>query len=340
MKDAYLVITDLHFDYSKANRLDYFRESLNNIENIMGIAAKYKEKGYSVNACFLGDVFDSSFSNVMEAMQAVDIFKFFCSNFTNVYSVVGNHEITYAKNNPFWVLTANVEAESISSIKRYLKPIGICGTLVVPDVIKNGDTTIYFNHFGTTAKVPNTKGVNIGLFHQNVGSNDICKMWGTFDDIKDADYVLGYNYCFFGHMHMAKGAYWLNKTQTCKGEWLGTLGRTKITEIEDDNLQVNVPAILIDDGVFKCVEDNHFNLPPYKECVDQKKVEASKVGEEIVKEHQKVVNKVSLGKTLYETLEMSLADTPCSYVLQMASGSWYECERAYDQLLAETETVS
>ena len=63
MKNAYLIVTDLHCDTEKANRLNYFGECLGAIQSVMTIAAKYREQGCSVRLIFLGDVFDAGLSN-------------------------------------------------------------------------------------------------------------------------------------------------------------------------------------------------------------------------------------------------------------------------------------
>lgn len=333
MKVAYLVMTDLHLDFSKANRVNYFGEILQSMSDILEIADKYKKQGYSVNLCMLGDVFDGSLPNASEAMQAIEVFRYFCSNFTHVWSVVGNHEITYAKDNPFWFLISEIADESLNSIKRFIQPRGLCETILVPETVVDGEVTFYFNHFGTSPKTPVARGVRIGLFHQNVGSNDICKMWGTFDKVDDAAYVQGYQHCFFGHMHMAKGKYYLNKEHTCQGEWLGTIGRTKVDEVSTEDLQVNIPVVKVEDGVFRGIDDNTIELQPPALCIDFERLRASQRSRKVIEERRQAIPGGFKGETLFATLEGVFVDTPMGFLLDFLDRPWEEVLHAYNETL-------
>ena len=333
MKNVYLIVTDLHLDFSKANRLNYFGEILNAMQDIMNIAKKYKDQGYNVYQCLLGDVFDGSFSNPSEAMQAIEIFRYYCNVFNSTWSVVGNHEITYAKDNPFWFLVSEITDVALLGVRRFLQPRGLQPTISVVDKFEDGEVSFYFNHFGTSAKVPDAIGVRIGLFHQNVGSNEICKMWGTFDNVEEASYIQGYNYCFFGHMHLAKGKYILNEAETCRGEWLGTIGRTKVDEIIDDSLDVNIPAIKVEDGKFQGIDDNSITLLNSKECIDYVKLTAYKKSRKVIEEREKNTPNKYKGVSLFDTLQGSFVDTGNGFLLDFLDRSWDEILYSYNQTL-------
>lgn len=333
MKNAYLIVTDLHCDMEKANRINYFGEILTAMQDIMAIAENYKKRGYTTKLIFLGDVFDAGLSNPSDAMQLMEVFYYFCSVFESVWSVVGNHEISYAKNNPFWFLVSSVQDDSLSKLKRYIQPRGLNSRIVIPDIIEDGDTTFYFNHYGLPAKVPQQGDTRIGLFHQNVGSNDICKMWGTFDDVEEASYVQAYNYSFFGHMHLARGEYWLNEAHTCKGIWLGTIGRTKVDEIIDDSLDVTVPVVLIEDGRFKGIDNNTIHLQGRADTIDFPKLEASQKSRELIVERRQIATTNYHGETLFETLEGSFAGSPLAFIFSFLNHPWDEVYREYTETL-------
>lgn len=332
MKNVYLLVTDLHLDFSKANRINYFGEVLNAMNDIVLLADQYREKGYTVNQCILGDMFDGSLSNASEAMQAIEIFRYYCSNFENSWAVVGNHEISYAQDNPFWFLVSDIKDASLAGIQRFIQPRGLTNTLVIPDTIIDGEVTFYFNHFGTRAKTPDASGIKIGLFHQNVGSNDICKMWGTFDNVEEAAYIQAYNYCYFGHMHLAKGKYYLNENHTCFGEWLGTIGRTKVDEVLVDD-KVNIPAIVIEDGKFVRIDDNYITLPPPVECIDFVKLRASQNSRKIIEERKVFAQTAYKGATLFETMEGVCTNTPLDFLLHFLDQPWDDVLRAYNETL-------
>lgn len=334
-KAAYLVMTDLHLDFSKANRLNYFGEVLQSMSDIITIAEKYKGNGYEVNLLMLGDVFDGSLPNASEAMQAIEIFRYFCANFSHVWSVVGNHEISYANDNPFWFLISAIEDDSLNSVKRFIQPRGLCETVLVPATVADGNVTFYFNHYGTPPKTPMSRGIKIGLFHQNVGSNDICKMWGTFDKVDDAVYIQGYQYCFFGHMHLAKGKYFLNKEHTCQGEWLGTIGRTKVDEVSAEDLQVNIPVVRIEDGEFSGIDDNYIELQPPGVCIDFERLRASQRSKKVIEERHQIIQSGFKGETLFATLEGAFVDTPHGFLLDFLNRPWEEVLYSYNQTLKD-----
>lgn len=340
MKNAYLVVTDLHIDFAKANRLNYFAEVVDAMNSILSVATKYREMGCEVKLLLLGDVFDGSISNPSDAMQAVELVRYFCANFAGTWSVVGNHEISYAKDNPYWFLVSSLDDPSLSSVRRYIQPRGLSPTVVVPDVLEDGEVKFYFNHYGTSAKTPSGTGVFIGLFHQNVGSNDICKMWGTFDDVEEAAYVQAYNYCFFGHMHLAKGKYYLNSSHTCLAEWLGTIGRTKVTEVSDEDLQVNIPCIRVDDGKFVGIEDNSITLLSEEASIDRARLQASEESKRIVQEHRQISVNTFKGKTLFDSVEGSLEGTPLAFLLSFLDHSWDEVQHSYNETLRHPMSVS
>lgn len=335
MRNAYLVMTDLHLDFTKANRIDYFGEILDAMTAVLKIAGRYKDAGYALNLIFLGDVFDGSITNASEALQAREVMQFFCGKFDKVWSVVGNHEITYATDNPFWFMVTEIRDESLSRIRRFIQPRGLNNTIAIPDKIVDGNCILHFNHFGTPAKTPTDPGVNIGLFHQNVGSNDICKMWGTFDNVEDAAYIRAYNYCFFGHMHLAKGKFYLNESHTCQGEWLGCIGRTKVDEILDDSLEVNVPCVLVEDGKFNGIEDNYISLKPAKDCIDYAKLNATNKSKKVIEEQRATVATGYKGDTLFKTLEGSFEGSGFAYLLRMLSGSWDDVYYTYSCTLRD-----
>lgn len=344
MKNVYLVLTDLHLDFQKANRIDYFGEIIDALSQVMSIANKYREQGYTVTLLLLGDVFDGSVSNPSEAMHATEIFRFFCTQFSKVYSVVGNHEITYAKDNPFWFLVNSVDDIELSGIRRYIQPRGMNNTISVPSQVVDGEVAFYFNHYGIPAKVPNEGSIRIGLFHQNVGSNDICKMWGTFDDVEEAAYVQAYNYSFFGHMHLARGEYFLNESHTCKGIWLGTIGRTKVTEVLDENLDVTVPVIIVEDGVFKEYAREYVHLRPFAACVDVERLKAAESNKELIQEKAATALTSYTGETLFDTLHGSLGSTPLAFFLDFLDRPWDvvldEYNKTFNNISSSSEDTS
>lgn len=332
-KNVYLLITDLHLDVSKDNRFNYLSEILDAMQQVMEIASAYREKvDGKLVAMLLGDVFDGSSNVPGESMMLLEIMKYFLSVFDQAYAVVGNHEITYQRDNPFWYMASSIEDADLLQYRRAIQPKGITEYFTIPSTVSDGEVVFYFNHYGIQAKAAPEGTWRIGLFHQNVGSNDICKMWGTFDNVEQAAYVQSYTHCFFGHMHMAKGAYWLNEEHTCKGEWLGSLGRTSVTEIAEGTRDVNVPAVIIEDGKLVAIEDNPVALKSFEECVNVQTYEASKKTREELKARKIEIQRTYEGETLLQALQLKLDNSPLGYLFNL-------CARSTDEMLYEYRTT-
>lgn len=110
-RNAYLIVTDLHFSYKNLrNRYDYRAEVLDACKFIINLAADYKRKGYTITLLLLGDVFHRSYSDVFNACTDNNFFYMWANTFGEIYSVIGNHELSYYSSNPFihWFLTLSL----------------------------------------------------------------------------------------------------------------------------------------------------------------------------------------------------------------------------------------
>lgn len=339
MKVAYLLVTDLHYAEVKANRVDYYAEVLGVIKRLLEIKDQYAHMDYTVRLVLLGDVVDSSMANPEEAMRCVDMFRYIASEFDQIYSVLGNHEETYITNNPFWFLVSSLDDEALHIIPRALQPKSVYPCIVVPDTLTDGEVTFYFNHYGIPPKVPHSGGVAVGLFHQNVGSNDICKMWGTFDNVEEASYVQAYNYCFFGHMHMAYGKYYLNESETCVCEWLGSCGRTNVTEVESAPLNVNVPAVLIEDGHLVSIEDNFIERDGPDKCIDYAKLKIMRDTQLQTEEIKQAVPRGLQRDTLLSTISERAEIAGVGVLIKLLSGSYDALLEDYHHDLSQITTA-
>lgn len=338
-KHAYLLLTDLHLDIDKDNRFSYLDEVLDAMQSIISINADYTNAGYKTSVIFLGDIFDGSSNSSEESMFLLEVLKYFIDQFSAAYAVIGNHEITYRKDNPFWYMVSELEDESLSDIRRNIQPKGFQSYIKVPALLNDGDTVFYFNHFGTKPKVAIEGDVRIGLFHQNIGSTQIATLWGTYDNVETASYIQSYNYCFFGHLHLARGQYWLNEQKTCRGEWLGTLGRTNVNEVDDSNLDVNIPVIRIEDGKFMGIDDRSVTLKSFKECVNEQTYSIAKKAREDLKVRKLEAESEYIGNTLLEALKLKVNGTELGELFEVCSKELpdmvYEYESTRDVKLFE-----
>lgn len=338
MKTAYLLVTDLHYNVKKEHRVNYFGEVLTVLQQVIEINDKYKQRGYETVLIFLGDVIDSSINSADDAMRCLDVLRFVSSQFRDTYTVLGNHEQHNISGNPFWFLVSSLEDESLFKLSKAIQPQSVNGSFRVPATIRDGDVTIYFNHYGTPPKVPNGDGVNIGLFHQNVGSNSICKMWGTFDNVEEAAYVRSYNYCFFGHMHLAVGKYYIGDTNTCVGEWLGSCVGTNVNEVTALKDDLNIPTILIEDGHFSCIEDNAVKRIEAERAIDYQKLELTKATQQMVAASKDLVTRDITASTLFEQVSIAAKEAGLDFLVELLLQDSYNIKRSYDN--AKTQAAS
>lgn len=335
-KVAYLLMTDLHFAFRMNARKNYFNEIFDILNKLLEIKGNYEQDGYTVNLMILGDLFNRGISDPTEAMQALELFKYVFSLFSKVYAVIGNHEFSYYKNNPFWFLVSQIEDESILKIHKKMKqPLGFTNYITIPDRIIDGTVSFIFNHYGVGIKEI-TKGakINIGLFHQDIGSEQISKMYSNYEDIETNQRLSYYDYCFFAHLHTASGKYNINDNFIAY--YLQSLGRTNHTEVDDLDLERMIPVIKVIDGNLDGIDENKIKLPSREEILNidqilttQKRYQESKA---IKQETEHIV----LGTSLYETLQKSVLGTEDAILIDLLAKSETDMKKEYSAYLNNT----
>lgn len=295
-KTAYLIATDLHMSYKNLrSRVDYRNEIAHVCQNLIKVAEEYTKKGYSITLLLLGDVFHNAYNSVFAACNDNNFFYRWALRYGAIYSLLGNHELTYYSSNPFYTLVSCIESDKVKRIiNRIWEPLGSLPVIRVVDTVEDGDVIFHFNHYNAGVAEPKTGKVNIGLFHQNIVCDEIKKisearygttLYGPTAEIEKMGTLDGYQYCFFGHMHSIYGSF---KTDSgvilC---YLASLGRTNITEVSDRFLERNIPVVAVDSGKFTGVFDNKFNLLS----------RAESVVEQVAKENQ---DKLALDKAVKE----------------------------------------
>lgn len=310
MKNAYVIITDTHFTYkNKPNRHDYLYEIDYVKSKIDEIGLKYKSMGYNPIALFLGDVYDNSFKSTTKAMLEQDeMYRRKRTIFKKMYSVMGNHDLHFPQDNPFWVLVSedSVRVSNLPSCK--FKPLGRIGIMDIVDRLEDGNVVFNFNHYSSRILDPIYNKVNIGLFHQDIVcspaiNSAVNKGLNPYQTkaimLDDHDVLTGYDYSFFGHFHKYYGVWEIDGGRRIY--YLGSLVRPNHEEVADNYLERNLPVVLVEDGEFKGVHDNLFNLPSR---------DVSVIGN-LVKEQQEKRQKSKVKKSLleYKVFNDSLIDS-------------------------------
>ena len=327
MKNAYHILSDVHFAWTKESRKNYTQEVLQVFDKLNEISNENANKGYNNILILLGDFFDRGFSDSNDAMTALEFCRMIFSGFDNVYAVVGNHELTYYKNNPFWFMVTRIDdANLMKQNTKMNQPRGFSDFIKIKDWFRDGEVAFLFNHFGTSIKrtIPECN-INIGFFHQNIGSKEIKDIWGSYVDIEtDAD-LASYNYLFLGHIHSNSyyGTYELSSGGIAY--FLSSLVRTSVADIDDNYLERNIPVIKVIDGQFETVEDNLFYLMPRKDCIVEEIVQANKLAREKLEKRKEIFSSEVTGSSLYE--------------LALANAKVAGVDSLFDLLLQPFETI-
>lgn len=328
-KNAYLIISDLHKSYKNfRNRYNYDVEIGHVQQQIVDTAKKYKLQGYDVTLLLLGDVFHNSYNDVFRAVHDNNFFILMSEVVGKIYSVLGNHELSYYSSNPFYTLVSEIRSQKVQAImNRVWTPRGIVQAISVVDELVDGDVVFHFNHYSTPVTDPvlwerqnNREGngcLHVGLFHQDFASKAVVDLMRRRLDInfyaepiEDSALELlnAYSYCFFGHMHSVYGTFLTDAgTRLC---YLASLGRTNEKEVNDNFLERNIPAILVEDGRFASADDNVFQLLSRSECVKEAAVAASHEQYEVQKARKQIKGYAPVSDDPRLNVEAMLAGSP------------------------------
>jgi hypothetical protein len=202
-----------------------------------------------------------------------------------MFSVVGNHEMTFYADNPFWTMVQEWYSARLDNVaNRAWGPIGLETLLLIPDSFVFGDTRFLFNHSGLTPLRPILDGKkHVGLFHIDLYDYEIieyykketgAQLWNkNFVNFSSSTAPLrGYDYAFVGHGHKYYGQWKFQNEDSDRVtylEYLSTLGRTNETEVDNDFLERNIPALLFKEGKLTSKEDNKFTLLSREDSVSK-----------------------------------------------------------------------
>lgn len=330
MKEAFLIISDLHLtSKEKTNRKFYVKEVNDNLVKILQTGNKYVNDGYKVSLIFLGDIADRSYSEVIPSIQLNNMFVVYNMVFEKCYTVLGNHEFSFYTDNPTWTLFANIKSDRVNTcLNSNWKPLGMLNLVEVVDTLEVGDTVFSFMHHPTGILTPVQGKVNIGLFHKDLVPSSVVRdmevnkgleIWSdNLIDFENTSMLDGYNYCFFGHVHKMYGKFRYVNDKTNWSSilyYLGSLGRPNQTEVQDNFLERNIPAVIIEDGKFNRIEDNLFNLRSREESVIEQIVVENKEAYEKRKEQKELLNYEPISDNPIDNINNAIASSSELYKL-------------------------
>lgn len=328
-KTAYLVISDLHFsDKQNNNRYNYNKEILDAVNKLINIITKYRRDNYNVKLLYLGDLIDRSYKDVFKAIWVNNLFIHLNKYVQGSYVTLGNHEFSFYTNNPFWTLVRNVESERVKScLSKSWAPQGLFDVVHIVDTLQDGNVVFHFNHHPTPVSKPLAQKTNIGLFHKDYAPKGVIAeseqqykldIWSEPIELIDNTSILdGYHYAFFGHNHKLYGTWYYTSDKSGWSTWLyhlASLGRPNHTEVNNNFLERNIPAVIVEDGEFIKVEDNKFDLLARDICVNEEVVEKRKEVYEATKEakhyKEETLGSIGVSDNPIENIKGFLAQSP------------------------------
>lgn len=247
---------------------------------------------------FDGDIWHRGVPNTEESLKMMGYpLALYEKTGGKVFSVVGNHEITYKKNNIFWGISS-IESPYIQSTIR-TKYIVENPLIKIVDELCIGDLCVIFGHYGRTfitdsLDVPEDIKHAVYITHNSFGDSEIFKLLNSkgqgiqesFMNVQDISVpgVLPPIKClenvYVGHMHKAHGVFQVNGKygdQDCdfKLRYLASLGRTSHSEYTDDVVR-EIPILHIRDGKYTGETLETITLKEREVAVDEEIVAINK----------------------------------------------------------------
>ena len=301
-----VIIPEQHLYYKPIVTVpEMIKDNQNIINNILDLLKILNNP----TVIFIGDIVHQGIKNTEDSYFIHDFFRL-VYHFTNgkVYSVVGNHEISYRKNNPFWGV-ADIKSDYVNNIIRHSYNVEQPLLTVVDDMII-GDMQYSFGHYGRKYSYcykpdDNAKYVTL-LSHNSLLTKEISDyMHDKNIDLKE-QYVnimdlrnLGsipntplLKFVYVGHMHLAHGIFEVEENindvpYNFTLHYLASLGRTSHLEYTND-LERNIPIHAIRNGKFVDEKFHKIILPPRELSVDERVVLENKESYDRLRQHRKL----------------------------------------------------
>ena len=297
--NKYLIVPDLHYWYKNIScRKDYLGE-LDEVLNNIFMAINSDP---SINNVILaGDIYHRGF-NDLDSSRPVKKYWSELKHLLNsrdgeLYAVIGNHEFSFSKNNPFWLQD---------------------------DVIFKTPEDIYDNGFHFYLESYHSK-KSVRKFREKVEAN-VCITHNEVLPPEMAEFVrkesgrriFTTNKCtsfsrynvdalFVGHMHQVVDTFMVNDDgKNFEVQYLGSIGRTSVEEISNDFRLRNLPIVEVGvdadgnegKGLFN-VTQMSIELREYHETVISEQVEKNRK----VREKQKDMRELKLQKVTDDPVE-------------------------------------
>lgn len=336
-----IIIPEPHISGSNIEgRTDYVGE----IKGYMGRVDAIVRSNESIRyLTFPGDIFNRGFKSIDEYIYWIDWFNNISLVLQKrggcILSAVGNHELSFSRNNPFWHLTSR-EDKGYSTLieweKRVTNPKAPKSTIHVPDQIVIGDVAIFFCHYEAIEECRVNVRAHIAKYgdsmkrvcicHNSIISNVIANVlkenYGRdpmthiiqHEQIESLDFFHNFDLVFNGHMHKAYSTFTLtddNTGHTTKLYYLASLGRTNSEEVNDNDLTRILPVLNLDTFELTCETIELLNresaLVPTYDVDKEVKKNVERVYNEVCERVIDIGNPIVELKKAIEDVDMLLA---------------------------------
>ena len=310
MNKHVFIIPEPHiWDKNFKNRVSYPQEIYGYLDRVVSIVKTYE--GEDITIIFPGDVFHRTFTSIGGLIKAFNFFATLnnLSN-SNVYSCVGNHELSYPFNNPFWML-AKDKTSRFGSMRGLEAYGSISKGLTVVDDLTIGNLKFIFGHYNRQDLADESDKDLVLITHNSIIEAEICSyLQNTMGRAANAEYMHTTSlrskealplserlkYVFVGHMHTFYSSFTVEENicgvpMNFQLQYLGSLGRTAVNEVNDSDLERTIPHFVISEDGTYTYDGISIELQP----------RASVVVEEIVTEQHEAYSREKAVKQLKES---------------------------------------
>ncbi len=285
---VHLVVPETHIkDTNLPARKDYVAEMKDIFSAVEHVVQLYNPE----KTIFMGEIFDRGFKTVAGSCYWFHTLLSLCQ-FTEVCCVKGNHEDSFYHDNPIWYLGNGAGMHGI-------------GTVTFPENFISEGVAFNFQHYNR--KFQPIQGSKSILFsHRDIMTQQIRDLlekqtgeniWWTKNTqgVITSELFPEYDAVFNGHMHKLCAMLRIKRKYVeslLTLVYTSTLGRTNITEVNDNSLWKYMYLIDCFDGDFEIIPVG-IRLPSYEECVVEEE-RTKKIKKNIENKALKVVRKETL----------------------------------------------
>lgn len=283
----FLIIPDCHFwDKNFTGRTNYVDECWETADNLLTYVRKDER---ITDVIFAGDIFHKGFSGLETFRPWVEYFSrlkgIVNGRGGELYAVIGNHEYSYSKNNPFWTLKG--------VFLKTPEKIHCNGKLIYLDSYPSGKgDRAAVDCVHADICVTHTEVIE-PLVKADIEAETKRDMFVTHSHFGFSRFDVDYLFC--GHLHLANNTYVNindhNPDIKTVVQYLGTLGRTNYVEVRDDALDVCVPLIFVKEDEIK-IEQKVIRLRDFASSVIPEAILTAKIQREARKELLQVKNEI------------------------------------------------